>query len=723
MTYSITRRQLISYGIAASFTPSLAIAGSQIRRQSTLNLPPKARISEVTDQYWGVSVTDPYRWMEAQPKTAEWENWLKAQDVYAREILAAMPEQKSMLKRLEYYSSDVDQLRYVMPAGGKLFIYKSLKGEQTYKVFMRDSATSSDQLLIDPSGGRSPSEAPASLDFFSPAPNGKYIAYGISIGGSEKSTVFIKDIASGSSVEITSLFSRGTGWSADGKYFFYFRVREDAVATNADFTLHSSCWMHELGTNPKNDLEVLRAGQTPDGASMPDDLPMVTGAVGSEWVLGLCVLNEFDINLVYVAKAVDLYAGKPQWRQIARKEDGIKDVEIHGDHVYVLAKGKQSNGEIIKIKAANENINTGKVVLAASDRVLNSMSCARDGIYVIDLHHGKAGLHRIASNDQVQAVKLPQTGSVWGLYTAADEAGAWYNMDELSSPGITYKVDARDLSSRRYDFVRPSARDFSAYTTTRIQAPSRDGVKVPLDILHHRSIKLNRRNPVLMIAYGAYGDMLDPGFNPKNMAFLDAGGVIVYAHVRGGGEQGQSWHEAGKKASKHNTWRDAIDSAEHLIKLGWTNKKHLALWGTSAGGIMVGRAITERPDLFAAAIGEVGIFNALRFELTPNGAGNDAEFGTIKKEDEFHALLNMDAYHALKDGVRYPACMLLTGANDMRVEPWQVGKFAARLQATSTLAPGAVLRVDYESGHFAASRKKGLEKTADIFSFVLHSTK
>ena len=351
------------------------------------------------------------------------------------------------------------------------------------------------------------------------------------------------------------------------------------------------------------------------------------------------------------------------------------------------------------------------------------MSCARDGIYVIDLHKGKAGLKRIATNDQVQAIKLPQTGSVWGLYAAADEAGVWYNMDELSSPGVTYRVEAMNLSSRRYDFIRPSGHDFSAYTTTRIEAPVRDGIKVPLDILHRRDVKLNRRNPLLMIAYGAYGDMLDPGFNRKNMAFLDAGGVIVYAHVRGGGELGQVWHEAGKKTSKHNTWRDAIDAAEHLIKLGWTDKKHLALWGTSAGGIMVGRAITERPDLFAAAIGEVGILNPLRFEFTPNGAGNDAEFGTIKKEDEFHALLKMDAYHALKDGVRYPACMLITGANDMRVEPWQVGKFTARIQAASTNVPGAILRVDYESGHFAASRKKGLEKTADIFSFVLHHTK
>jgi prolyl oligopeptidase len=177
------------------------------------------------------------------------------------------------------------------------------------------------------------------------------------------------------------------------------------------------------------------------------------------------------------------------------------------------------------------------------------------------------------------------------------------------------------------------------------------------------------------------------------------------------------------KAQKHHTWQDAIDTAEHLIRLGWTEKRHLALWGISAGGIMVGRAITERPDLFAAAVGEVGLFNTLRFERTANGPGNDAEFGTVKKEDEFHALRAMDACQAVRKGVRYPAVLLVTGANDPRVEPWIVGKFAAHLQAASTHHPGALLRVDYQAGHHAASNEAQQAMALDVYSFVLANTR
>ena len=217
-----------------------------------------------------------------------------------------------------------------------------------------------------------------------------------------------------------------------------------------------------------------------------------------------------------------------------------------------------------------------------------------------------------------------------------------------------------------------------------------------------------------------------PGYYSFNedsvLAFLEAGGVLVYAHVRGGGEKGEAWHKAGYKATKPNTWRDAIDSAEFLIREKWTSTTHLALGGASAGGIMVGGAITERPDLFAAAIGEVGAFNSLRMEFTANGPGNDAEFGTVKKEDEFKALLAMDAYHKVRDGVRYPACLLLTGANDPRVEPWQVAKFAARLQAASTRPHPALLRVDYNGGHFAKTHAQANAKSADIFGFVLAHT-
>jgi prolyl oligopeptidase len=724
MFNAISRRQFIAFSAAGSVVPAW-VSSATIPLATAVSLgklPPKARVDNVTDRYWGVDITDPYRWMEAQPKTEEWITWLRQQGDYARTSLDGLPKRAAILKRLEFYGSEMDSLMYVAPVGGRLLVYKRLSGEPGFKVFVRDTVDAPERVLIDPLADRKADAPPATLDYVLPSPTGNHIAYGVSVGGSEVTTSYIKNIVTSEVVEVTRILSRGSGWSGDGTLFFYYRVRADAVLGAQDFGLGASCWMHRLGTSPTTDIEVFKSGEGPDFEVMEDDSPQVHGAPNSNWVLGIHLLNGNDIAQIYISKAQDLIAGKPQWRKIAGRTADIKSAKLVGDSVYVLAKGRQSNGELVKIDAAKEDFLSGAVVLASGKGVINTIDVARDGIYVGDLNKGLGSLRRVSFDGKVERVQLQKSGAVWSMFTAPDEDGLWFQMDDLTWPGATYKVNASNLSTKQFVFAKPPSFDVTAFKTTRSYAPTRDGLKVPLEILHRRDIKLNRRNPVLIVAYGSYGSILDPGFTTSNLAFLEAGGVIVYAHVRGGGELGESWHAAGKKSTKPNTWRDAIDSAEYLIKLGWTDKKHLALWGTSAGGIMVGRAITERPDLFAAAIGEVGLFNTLRFEVTSNGPGNDAEFGTVKKEDEFHALRAMDSFHAVKDGVRYPATLLITGANDLRVEPWQLGKFAARLQAASSNTPGALLRVDYETGHFATSRKNGMAKMADIFSFVLAHT-
>jgi prolyl oligopeptidase len=420
---------------------------------------------------------------------------------------------------------------------------------------------------------------------------------------------------------------------------------------------------------------------------------------------------------------VDLLAGAPKWRKIAGRVADVRDISLVGDQVYLLACGRQSKGEIVRVNCGGETFDSSKVMLPAADGVIDLMAAARDGLYVHEILEGVEGVKRVAYDGTIERVVPPGPGSAWNIMAALDEPGAWFQMDDLAWPGSAFRVPGdADLHAVESRLVSPPAYDVTRFTTTRVKAPSRDGVSIPLEILHRKDVRKTGRNPVLIIAYGAYGVVLDPGFQPRTLAFLEAGGVIAYAHVRGGGEKGEAWHKAGFKATKPNTWRDAIDSAEFLILEHWTGKRHLAIWGTSAGGIMVGGAITERPDLFAAAICDVGVFNTLRMELTANGPGNDAEFGTVKKEAEFHDLLAMDAYHKVKDGVRYPACLLLTGANDKRVESWQVAKFAARLQAATTNPRGALLRVDYEAGHHATSHAVENAMTADIYGFVLANT-
>jgi len=269
--------------------------------------------------------------------------------------------------------------------------------------------------------------------------------------------------------------------------------------------------------------------------------------------------------------------------------------------------------------------------------------------------------------------------------------------------------------------VPPSPVDFSAIVSEEVKAQASDGEQIPLSIIHRRDLKLDGSHPTLLHGYGSYGITYDPGFDPTTLAWLERGGVIAVAHVRGGGENGEGWHKAGQKAAKLNTITDFVACAEYLVSHKYTSPSHLAGEGTSAGGITIGGAITERPDLFAAALDNVGMSDDLRAEMQVNGPANIPEFGTVKKADEFHDLLKISAYHRLKDHTPYPAVLLTTGVNDPRVDPWQMNKMTARLQAASSSGKPVLLRVDYDAGHggIDATRTQHTALLADQFSFLL----
>jgi prolyl oligopeptidase len=245
-------------------------------------------------------------------------------------------------------------------------------------------------------------------------------------------------------------------------------------------------------------------------------------------------------------------------------------------------------------------------------------------------------------------------------------------------------------------------------------------VKVPLSIVRRADMKFDGSNPTLAIGYGSYGMTTSVGYRAHSLAWLERGGVIAFAHVRGGGAYGKEWHLAGQKATKPNTWKDFIACCEYLVKKGYTSPGKLAGEGGSAGGILIGRAITERPDLFAAAIIDVGCLDTLRMETTTNGVPNIQEFGSVVTKEGFDALLAMSAYAHVKDGVKYPAVLLAHGMNDPRVEPWESAKMTARLQAATASGKPVLFRVDYQAGHgIGSTKKQHQEKTADIYAFLL----
>jgi prolyl oligopeptidase len=297
----------------------------------------------------------------------------------------------------------------------------------------------------------------------------------------------------------------------------------------------------------------------------------------------------------------------------------------------------------------------------------------------------------------------------------------WVSTTGWTSKSKRYRYDVKD---KKFSLEQLSTLieypEFDNLEVEEVMVKSHDGVEVPLSLIYKKGTKKDGENPVLFYGYGSYGLSMTPAFNPQNLLWVNKGGILAIAHVRGGGELGKKWHLDGQKSTKQNTWKDVIACAEYMIKEKYTNSNKTAIYSRSAGGIFVGRAITERPDLFAVAIPGVGAMNTVRMENTPNGAANIAEFGTMLKEDEAKALIGMDSYLNLKPGVKYPATLTTAGFNDPRIIVWQPAKFAAKLLEVNASEKPTLLKVDYEAGHFGgASKQKGYEEIADVLSFAL----
>jgi prolyl oligopeptidase len=320
-------------------------------------------------------------------------------------------------------------------------------------------------------------------------------------------------------------------------------------------------------------------------------------------------------------------------------------------------------------------------------------------------------------------VALPREGAAHLMAWRAERDGAIFGLTAWTRAQEIYAVDrAGKVANTR---LQPLGQyDAPAgLVATEVKVKSHDGALVPLSIVHRADIKLDGTNPMLLNGYGSYGITSEPYYQPTRLAWLERGGVYAVANVRGSGVYGHDWYLAGKKENKPNTWKDLIACAEYLIAQKYTSKEHLGILGGSAGGITVGRAMTERPDLFAAVVPAVGVLDAVRAELTANGVPNIPEFGTVKKEDEFRALLAMSSYHHVKEGVAYPAVLLIHGVNDPRVEWWQSAKMAARLQAATSSGKPVLLDLDYDAGHGIGSTKVQRQRqAADYYSFLFWQT-
>jgi prolyl oligopeptidase len=698
---------------------------------SSMAQPPVAPVQPVRESHFGIVTTDPYRYMEdfREPQV---QAWVKGQAEYAEQALAAIPGRAQLLARItELDAGTPFRLSSIarLPSG-ELFYFKRLAGENVPKVYARAADTGKETLLIDPDTfPKTNPEDHFSLSFFRVSPDGRRLLYGFAAAGSEQTTLKIYDRQAGrdlpDAIDRMEAEYALPNWLPDGQSFVYSRRRKlpaDAPATEGyKFT---QAFLHRLGHDVDRDREVFASERGGALAMGEMDFPAVLLPLGSQWAIGQIKHgDETDISL-YVAPRESLGTATETWTKICGREDLVTDFAVHGDDIYLLTAHEAPRFRVVRTALEKPSFTAATVVVPTGDYVVDSLAVAADALYVGVLAGVPKHILRVpyAPGAKPLPISLPTEEPSGGVASArADLPGVLIGTSSWSRAGKLYAYDPQQNELTDTKLLSPGKFDAPDWlTSTEVLVASHDGVRVPLSIVHRRDIPLDGSHPALLSGYGAYGHTAHVDYDAISLAWLERGGVLATAHIRGGGAFGKEWHHAGRKLTKPNTWKDFIACGEYLVEKGYTSPAKLAGQGGSAGGILIGRAITERPDLFTAARIAVGCTDMLRFETTMNGPPNVPEFGSTAREDEFRALLAMSTLHHIQDGTHYPAVLLTHGINDPRVEPWMSAKTTARLQAASGSGKPVLLRVDYHAGHgIGSTRQQRLAELADVWSFFL----
>jgi prolyl oligopeptidase len=687
--------------------------------------PPAPPVKTVTDNYFGTTVSDPYRYFEnlKDPGVAA---LMKAQADYTRAVLDRLPLRNTLLKEIATYGdAGVARVYGMQVNGDAIYFYKRLPEDNIGKLYVRMGAGGTDRLLVDPDAAGASKGAHAAIDWFAPSPDNKYLAYGLSIGGSEESVLHVKEVATGAEngEQITRARFGPPGWTADNRLLYNRLQAPAAGAPVTDKYLNSRVYLHKLGDDPNKDTALLGAGLAPDVDLEPGALPFVGIVPGSDYAVGLAVHGVQREYTVFIAPVASVTSGKPDWKKVVDPSDQVTDFSVFGNTLYLVSHKGASRFQVLRLAMATLDVSKAEVAIPASDSVVTGLSAAQDGLYVRRMNGSLSELLRLpyTAGSKPTALTLPYESDISAIATDVRVPGVVFDTSGWTRFGGVYAYDPR--SNKVSDTGLQPQGPFDNPTdlvSTEVKVKSYDGTLVPMSIVHRKGLKLDGSNPTILYGYGAYGISQTPFYRPTFLPWFQRGGVLAVTHVRGGGEYGEDWHQAGYKLTKPNTWKDAIASGEWLVANGYTSSGRMSIMGGSAGGIFVGRSITERPDLFGAAIDQVPVSDALRAEFSSNGPPNIPEFGSVTTEEGFRGLYAMSAYHWIKDGTKYPAVLVTTGFNDPRVDSWQAAKMAARLQAATTSGKPVLLRIDYDAGHgLGSTKKQGYEERADTFAFLL----
>lgn len=693
--------------------------------------PPETRKSPVVDRYHGVEVVDDYRWLENWDDPAV-KAWSDAQNAYARSILDHLPGVDAIRKQVTAIRKiQVPRYGSLIYAGGELFALKTEppKQQAALVVMPSEDDPASARVVVDPTKV-DPSGA-TTVDWYVPSPDGARVAVSLSAGGSERGDLHLYETATGKEMgEVIHHANSGTAggslaWDAEGRGFFYTRYPREGERPPADQDVYVQVYYHRLGTP-----------ETADRYELGKDFPRI-----AEIVLKRSPDGRYTLAHVQNGDSGELeqHLRTPEgrWLRLTRFSDRIVNA-LFGpqDSLYLLSRTGAPRGKLLKasvkdvVRRGRLDLTGAKLIVPESDGVIATNFYAQtmtDLIAVTETRlfvlEGIGGPDRVRIFDlagkPVGTLPLPPASAVSQVTKVGRPIpdAVIYRTMSYTEPPAWYRWETASGRAARTALAVPFPVDFSDAEVVRDQATSKDGTRVPMTIIYRKGLKLDGSNPALLTGYGGYGVSFTPAFNPGLRIWLDHGGVMAFANLRGGLEFGEDWHRGGNLTHKQNVFDDFIACAEHLVHAGYTNKQRLAIEGGSNGGLLMAAAFTQRPDLFKAVVSHVGIYDSLRVELDPNGVFNVPEVGTVKDPEQFRALYAYSPYHHVRDGAAYPPILFLTGANDPRVNPMHSRKMTARLQAAG--ARTVLLRTSATSGHgIGTSLDERIEQEVDVLAFL-----
>lgn len=694
---------------------TFGLTTSAVSAQDASPARPHADKCDQQDEYFGVSVADPYRWMEVE-KTPEIQKWIEEENALTQSVLDQIPFREELRKEM---TERYDYAKQSAPSKhGERYVYSKNSGLQNQSVlYYKTSLDGEEKLLIDPN--TLSDDGTVALSDLELSKDGKYAACAISVSGSDWRDIFVLDVETGERLADDLHWAKFTNiaWYGDG--FFYSRY--DAPKAGEELTAkneYQKIYYHKLGDAQEKDVLVFLDSSNPTRnctASVDDD---------ENWLFIDQNESTYGNRLLFARLSGADALDSLKFETLSpgfESETGV--VVVKDDVFYMITDYLASNRRLVKVGASQPDRDNWTDVIPESDSLLESVSPIGDKLVVKRLKDAADECSFYSyDGEKVGDLTLPGVGVV-GITGKKDVPEFFYTFTSFVYPSTIYRYNL-DTNESSLWWAPEAGFNPEDYVTERNWYESKDGTKAPIFITYKKGMKKDGQNSTLLYGYGGFNINMTPGFKPARLPYLDRGGIYAVAVLRGGGEYGDDWHKAGTKLQKQNVFDDFISAGEYLIKEGYASKETLAINGGSNGGLLVGAALTQRPDLFAAAVPQVGVLDMLRYHKFTIGWAWATDYGTSEESEEmFKYLMSYSPLHNVKKGVKYPPTMIMTSDHDDRVVPAHSMKFGATLQELADPSSVIIIRIESKAGHGAGKpTAKIIEESADIFSFVLYYT-